>query len=189
MLLYLHEPLMVVPSHTLLLNLSRLLKLLLLFVFKFPSSPRNLSLYQEVFSQDGTLTQLSEVWGMKGCLVICWPIVLGKSLSRQTTALGLRFLGVKVFVSQLGLPVCHEGHLAYLVVEGLALPPHRRVGAGPANYFLLYTISVLFHCTFQLSCLSFLVSAPFLPKLIMFFYLLHLSSPFFFWLLLIEHIL
>jgi hypothetical protein len=94
---------------------------------------------------------------MRDCLVCCWSVVLGNSLSHQIPTLGLWFAGGVVCVPYLGLPVCLRGPLAYLDVEALVSPPRRETGAGIANCFLIYSVVFLFGCIFQLSCHSFVV--------------------------------
>jgi hypothetical protein len=81
----------------------------------------------------------------------------------QIPTLRRRFVECVGFVPQLGLPIYHRGHLAYLGVEALTSPPPGGAGAGTRpgaeNFFLfchlaisLYFSAVLFlFCGFQCS--------------------------------------
>jgi hypothetical protein len=65
----------------------------------FSKSPKNLGLDQEDFSQDVTLPQLSEVWGIKGVLSDAGLIYWRSHC--QIPILGLGFEGgIVVFVCQ-----------------------------------------------------------------------------------------
>jgi hypothetical protein len=77
-------PLVAFPSHTL---WSR--DALSCDCSLFSRLPRFLDLDQKALSWDGTLSQLFEVWGMKVCLVWCWP--------DEVTFSSNSHIGIKVF--------------------------------------------------------------------------------------------
>jgi hypothetical protein len=62
-------------------------------------------------------------------------------------------------VPQLGLPICHQDCLAYLIVVASAsLPLLRGARVGVADCFLTYSVVFLFLHVLQLSYPSFLIA-------------------------------
>jgi hypothetical protein len=136
------------PSHTLYLVVPRLPGLLYSL---FSSSPCNLVLSSSTslkMSPHHNSSRYGKQQKLSCPMLAChaWGVTVLPNLCTQVKAWGKCLL-----VSQLGLPVCGQGCLPYLVVEALSSPyPQKRQGWS-YKLFLVHSVAFLFHYTFQLS--------------------------------------